>query len=147
MSRSSGGPTSSPLVIGKNDITPDEAADACSRNGMDGIAAADGPRGGVMSIPYPPRWIGPAEGVAMRRRHGFTLVELLVAIGIITVPISILLPMLNRARERAAGGVCRQPASDLLGGSRYANQNQSWLPPRTNVAAMETWIAVQSLSE
>ena len=66
---------------------------------------------------------------AVRRQSAFTLVELLVVIGIIALLVSILLPALNKARESAMEVQC---ASNLRQFGQalhlYANAYNGWTP-------------------
>lgn len=63
-------------------------------------------------------------------RGGFTLVELLVVIGIIAVLVSILLPSLNRARENARRVACASLLRQVGIATRaYAAENKDSLPP------------------
>ncbi len=67
-----------------------------------------------------------------RRIHirGFTLIELLVIIAIIAILTSILLPVLNRAREKGRQAVCINNLKQIgLAIHMYANDHDGYLVP------------------
>src|SRR5687767_568898 len=75
-------------------------------------------------------------------RNGFTLVELLVVVGIIAVLVSMLLPALNKARAQAQKTACLSNLRQLGVGMRmYANDHADRLPNSNPANTVNDWSA------
>jgi len=79
----------------------------------------------------------------LRKRNGFTLVELLVVVGVIALLLAILLPSLNRARESAKQTECLSNLRQLgMAFIMYCDDNHQKLPnfAAYNVLRADDWI-------
>jgi prepilin-type N-terminal cleavage/methylation domain-containing protein/prepilin-type processing-associated H-X9-DG protein len=95
--------------------------------------------GSTVSVPRPVQHLRHTS--KRPRSGGFTLVELLVVIGIIALLISILLPSLNRARENAKQVQCLSNLRQLaMAFTMYVNAYNGRFPRPGVVREKEDWI-------
>lgn len=93
----------------------------------------------------------PHAPVPRARKSAFTLVELLVVIGIIALLISILMPALSKAREQAASAACMSNLRSIgQGFVMYGTDNKGYVIPSYTMTGavggatvpMEGWAAI-----
>jgi prepilin-type N-terminal cleavage/methylation domain-containing protein/prepilin-type processing-associated H-X9-DG protein len=79
----------------------------------------------------------------MKQKNGFTLVELLVVIGIIAALIAMLLPALNKARQQAQQVACLSNLRQLgLATQCYLQDNKNTYFPWSNNSGVSWWYHV-----
>ena len=77
----------------------------------------------------------------MRRRNGFSLVELLVVVGIIAVLISLILPSLSKIREESKRVACLNNLRQLGAAFTLYLQANDDRYPRPGTGEAEDWVA------
>ncbi len=77
-------------------------------------------------------------------RDGFTVPEVLAVVAIITIIISLLLPSMNRARDRARAVICASNQRQIgMGIRNYATENKQYFPVGVNSASGDwLWMAI-----
>ncbi|MGD0059074.1 MAG: type II secretion system protein [Verrucomicrobiia bacterium] len=79
-------------------------------------------------------------GSAGRKAQAFTLIELLVVIAIIGILAAMLLPALNRAREKGRAAVCVSNLRQIMVAIRlYADDHNSQMPPASYGSGAQNW--------
>lgn len=82
----------------------------------------------------------PEGGFVLRpsQRHGLTLVELLVVVGIVSMLMALLLPALGKVRRQARSVIGMRRLREITTAvNSYATDNREWYPPSVATIGME----------